>query len=57
MHAEVIIGDSRVMIAEENEMAKATQSALYIYVADVDSVYRQAIKAGGSKVMEPMDMF
>jgi uncharacterized glyoxalase superfamily protein PhnB len=57
MHAEVIIGDSRVMIAEESAMAKATLSSLYIYVADVDSVYRQAIKAGGSSVMEPMDMF
>jgi PhnB protein len=57
MHAQVTIGDSRVMIAEESEMAKATLSTLYIYVADVDSVYRQAIKAGGSNVMEPMDMF
>jgi uncharacterized glyoxalase superfamily protein PhnB len=57
MHAEVMIGDSRVMIAEESEMAKATQSSLYIYVADVDSVYRQAIKAGGNNIMEPMDMF
>jgi len=57
MHAEIVIGDSPVMIAEENEMAKATLSSLYIYVPDVDSVYRQAIKAGGGNVMEPMDMF
>jgi PhnB protein len=57
MHAQIIIGDSRVMIAEENEMAKATVSTLYIYVPNVDSVYQQAIKAGGSNVMEPMDMF
>jgi len=57
MHAQVTIGDSRVMIAEENEMAKATVSTLYIYVPNVDNVYQQAIKAGGSTVMEPMDMF
>jgi PhnB protein len=57
MHAEVKIGDSRVMIADESEMAKATTSSLYLYVPDVDNVYRQAIKAGGSTVMEPMDMF
>jgi PhnB protein len=57
MHAQVTIGDSHVMIAEENEMAKATVSTLYVYVPDVDSVYQQAIKAGGSNVMEPMDMF
>ena len=57
MHAQVIIGDSRIMIAEENEMARATISTLYLYVPNVDSVYQQAVKAGGAKVMEPMDMF
>ena len=57
MHAQVQIGDSRIMIAEENEMAKATPSSLYLYVPNVDSVYQQAIKAGGKAVMEPTDMF
>lgn len=57
MHAEVKIGDSRVMIAEESEQAKATVSTLYLYVPDVDSVYKRAVKAGGKVVMEPMDMF
>lgn len=57
VHAEVQIGDSRVMIAEESEMAKATPSSLYLYVPDVDSVYKQAIKAGGKTEMEPADMF
>jgi PhnB protein len=57
MHAQVTIGDSRIMIADENEMAKATPSTLYLYVPNVDSVFQQAIKAGGQPVMEPMDMF
>ena len=57
VHAEVRIGDSPVMIAEESEMMKAMPSALYVYVPDVDGVYRQAIKAGGKSVMEPADMF
>ena len=57
MHAQVQIGDSRIMIAEENEMAKATPSSLYLYVPNVDSVFQQAVKAGGSTIMEPMDMF
>ena len=57
MHAQVTIGDSRVMIAEESEMAKATQSTLYLYVPNVDSVYQQAVKAGGTDIMEPTDMF
>ena len=43
MHAEVKIGDSRVMIADESEMAKATPSSLYLYVPNVDSVYQQAV--------------
>jgi PhnB protein len=57
MHAEVQIGDSRVMIAEESQMAKAVPAWLYVYVPDVDQVYRQAIRAGGTTIMEPMDMF
>jgi len=56
-HAQVLIGDSRIMIAEESEMAQATTSTLYLYVADVDGAHRQAVKAGGKTVMEPMDMF
>jgi PhnB protein len=57
MHAEVTIGDSRVMIADENEMSKATTSSLYLYVPNVDSVYQSAVKAGGTTIMEPTDMF
>jgi uncharacterized glyoxalase superfamily protein PhnB len=57
MHAHVLIGDSRVMIAEESEMAKATPSSLYLYITDVDTVYKQAVKAGGKSIMEPSDMF
>jgi PhnB protein len=57
MHAQVKIGDSRVMIAEESDMAKATPSALYLYVPNVDAVFQQAVKAGGKTMTEPMDMF
>jgi PhnB protein len=57
MHAQVTIGDSPIMIAEESEMAKATESSLYLYVPNVDSVYQRAIKAGGNSIMEPTDMF
>jgi uncharacterized glyoxalase superfamily protein PhnB len=57
MHAELKIGNSIVMIAEESDMAKATSSTLYLYVPNVDIVYQQAIRAGGKSVMEPADMF
>lgn len=57
MHAQVKIGNSLVMIAEESEMQKATPSSLYLYVPNVDAVYQKAIKAGGTMTMEPIDMF
>ena len=57
MHTAVKIGDTLVMIADESEMAKATPSSLYLYVQNVDSVYQQAVNAGGKPIMEPMDMF
>jgi len=57
MHVEVKIGDSRVMLGEESETAKANASTLYLYSADVDDLYRRAVKAGGKTIMEPTDMF
>ena len=46
MHAEVKIGDSRVMIAEESEWAKATPSSLYLYVPNVDSRRKKPVERG-----------
>src|SRR5580700_10248915 len=57
MHAEVKIGDSRVMLGQASERAKPTPSMLYLYVNDVDATYKQAIRAGGTSIMEPVDMF
>ena len=59
VHAEVRIGDSRVMLGEpwgEREIPPGTHHA-YIYVEDVDAVYRRALKAGASVLMEPSDQF
>jgi hypothetical protein len=49
--------DAVIEATEESEMAKATPSTLYLYVPNVDSVYKQAVKAAGKKIMEPTDMF
>ena len=57
MHAELRIGDSVVMISDASERAKATSATLHVYVPDVDAVYQKALKAGGTSVMEPADMF
>ena len=57
MHATLKIGDSMVMLAEESPQAKATPTALYLYVPNADTVYQTAIKAGAKSIMEPSDMF
>jgi uncharacterized glyoxalase superfamily protein PhnB len=57
MHAEMKIGDSRVMISEATPQHQPTQSMLYLYVPNVDAVYQRAIAAGGTSVMEPEDQF
>ena len=58
-HAEVKVGDSKVMISEAggSKDCVATPANLYVYVKDVDAAYKRALKAGASKMMEPADMF
>lgn len=64
MHAELQIGDSRIMLGEENpQMNPSPQSlngspvGLYIYVRDADKAFNQAVKAGATMTMPIMDMF
>ena len=61
-HAEIKIGDSRIMLADEfPEMdARGPQSiggtpvSIMLYVEDVDTVFNRAITAGG-KVKQPVE--
>ncbi len=57
MHAEVKIGDSIVMMGEARGKWQPMPASLYLYVEDVDSVYRRAVQAGGKSTMEPADQF
>jgi uncharacterized glyoxalase superfamily protein PhnB len=57
MHATLRIGDARVMIGNASERARAMPAMLYVYVPNVDEVYAAAIKAGGTSIMAPSDMF
>ena len=58
-HAEVIIGDSRLMIGEAGSdiWTEAMPSRAYMYVRDADSTYKKALQAGGISVREPADQF
>jgi len=65
MHAELLIGDSIVMLADEQPQfgALSPQSTggagmgLHIYVEDVDSAFDRAVKAGAKVEMPVGDMF
>ena len=57
MHAELKIGDSRVMVADASEQCQPTQAQLYVYVPNADATYQRAIAAGATSSMAPADMF
>ena len=64
MHAELQIGDSMVFLADEMPGMSAAPAkgappsqSLYVYVEDVDSVYKQAVAAGCEEGMPITDMF
>jgi PhnB protein len=65
VHAELNIGDSKLMLADEmpNGNSRSPQSVgsttagVFLYVEDVDSVYKQAVSAGAKAEMPPADMF
>lgn len=57
-HAEVIVGNSPVMIAQANgKDCHASTCKLYHYVTDVDAVYKNALAAGAKTLREPADQF
>lgn len=57
MHAQLRVGDSRVMLGESNEQWPPTTGSVYMYVDDCDTTYRKALEAGGESVMELADQF
>lgn len=64
-HAELIIGDSHIMLADEfpeqgHKSPKSyggTPVSLMVYVEDVDSTFRQALDAGATEIRPVEDQF
>ncbi|HEY4683892.1 MAG TPA: VOC family protein [Candidatus Acidoferrales bacterium] len=58
-HAEVRISDSVVMMGEPRGEWKPMPGTiyLYVYVNDTDAVYKRALQAGATSLMEPSDQF
>ena len=57
MHAQLKIGDSFIMMGQSTGEWKSMNSTIYMYVADIDSVYNSALKAGGKTLREPTNEF
>ncbi len=65
LHAEFQVGDSIFMLSDEipamgNRSPKSlggSPAGVWLYVPDVDTVYRQAMSAGATSISEPVDMF
>ena len=57
LHAEVTIGDSRLMLCDVKGDCGPRTGALYLYLPDVDATYRRALEAGASSKLEPTDQF
>ncbi len=65
MHAMVRIGDSALMLVDENKewgtmspkSLNGSPITIHLYVTDVDAVFERAVKEGGTAKMPPMDMF
>jgi PhnB protein len=65
MHADIQIGDSHIMLGEENIQMNnpsplslnGSPIGLYVYVRDADKVFNQAVKAGATVAMPMMDQF
>ena len=52
VHAEIVIGDSTIMVGESNDDWKPQPGGLYINVDSADERYRKALNAGATTVME-----
>ncbi len=55
MHAELMVGDSLVMLGQAGGQWPAKTAALYLWVDDVDGTYEKALKAGATSDSAPED--
>jgi PhnB protein len=55
MHAEMGVGDSVIEMGEAHDKYETMTPMLYLYVPDVDALYRQAVAAGATSFQEPAD--
>ena len=52
-HSELLIGDSKIMVGQANEQFTPRPQTIYVYLPDVDTVYKRALDAG-AKSLQPV---
>jgi PhnB protein len=57
MHAEVTIGDSRIMMGEPEGATPLMPACVHLYAVDTDALYHLALQAGATSLREPADQF
>jgi len=65
MHAEITIGDSHIMLADESSTGETkspqtlngSTTGIFLYLNDVDAAFKQAVKAGAKETMPLQNMF
>jgi PhnB protein len=65
IHAEIRIGDSKVMLSDEfpgmeprsPQSLGGTTASIFLSVPDVDAAFKRAVDAGATSIMAPADMF
>jgi PhnB protein len=57
MHGEVIIGDTVIMMGRGSAEFPSQASMNYVFVSDVNKVYKTAIELGAISMFEPTDRF
>jgi uncharacterized glyoxalase superfamily protein PhnB len=56
-HAELQLGDSKIMVGQSGEQYTPRPQTLYVYLADVDATYKRALGAGAKSLQEVSDQF
>jgi len=56
-HAVIRVGDSVVEMGEAHGKYETMRAMFYLYVRNVDDVYKQAVAAGATSFQEPTDQF
>jgi PhnB protein len=57
-HSEIVIGDAAVMVGDTAPDQPPVQHGyMFLYVEDVDAVYKKALAAGATTISEPENLF